>query len=68
MDESSDEEHADGGLFECALAELLAEGVADDVRPTLQNFRQAPAKILQACGGTAAEKLPISGGNFPEIC
>ena len=35
-------------LFECALAELLAEGVAEDVRPTLQNFINAPDNILQA--------------------
>ena len=40
-------------LYECALAELLAEGIADDVRPQLQKFRDAPAALGEAC-----ERLP----------
>ena len=40
-------------LFESALAELLAEGVAKDMRPTLQNFITAPESIQQAY-----ERLP----------
>ena len=41
-DEAEDDktEHA---LYECALTELLAEGVATDVRPLLQKFQKAPA-------------------------
>ena len=38
-------EHA---LFECALAELLAAGVADDVGPQLQEFLAEPAALAQA--------------------
>ena len=34
--EDAETEHA---LYECALAELLAEGVAEDVRPLLQKFQ-----------------------------
>ena len=36
-DSSSEEEEAPP-IYECALAELLAEGVAADVRPLLQEF------------------------------
>ena len=37
-DETEDDETEDA-VYECALAELLAEGVAADVRPLLQKLR-----------------------------
>ena len=46
MDEPHNE--PDVFLFESALAELLTEGVAEDVRPTLQNFINTRGQILQA--------------------
>ena len=40
-------------IYECALAELLAEGIANDVRPSLQKFLDTPAALGEAC-----ERLP----------
>ena len=42
-DETEDDE-TEHAVYECALAELLAEGVAADVRPLLQKF-QGDAKL-----------------------
>ena len=35
-------------IYECALAELLAEGMAADVRPLLKKFQDAPATFAEA--------------------
>ena len=46
-DETEDDE-TEHAVYECALAELLAEGVATDVRPLLQKFQVAPAAVAEA--------------------
>ena len=46
-DSSSEEEEAPP-IFECALAELLRAGVAEDVGPQLQKFMDAPATVAEA--------------------
>ena len=51
MNFSSDETEDDAtedAVYECALAELLAERVATDVRPLLQKFQKAPAAVAEA--------------------
>ena len=47
-DDSSSEEEEAPPIYECALAELLAEGVAEDVRPLLQEFTDTPAALVEA--------------------
>ena len=42
-------------MFECALAELLAEGVAADVGPLVQKFKDDPASLEEAY-----KKLPTT--------
>ena len=46
-DETEDAETEDA-IYECAFAELLAEGIAEDVRPQLQKFQDAPAAVAEA--------------------
>ena len=48
LDSSRRGEEEAPGIYECALAELLAEGVATDVRPLLQKFQKAPAAVAEA--------------------
>ena len=43
-----EEEVAPKGIYECALAELLAAGVGADVRPQLQKFTGTPAALAEA--------------------
>ena len=45
---SEEEEEGPKGIFECALAELLAAGVGADVRPLLQEFTDTPAALAKA--------------------
>ena len=45
-----------GSVHESALAELLAEGVAADVRPTVAHWSKKPAALVEAF-----EKLVVSG-------
>ena len=35
-------------IYECALAELLAEGVAEDVRPLLKKWIESPSAVVEA--------------------
>ena len=51
-DETKGAETGDA-IHECTLAELLAEGIANDVRPSLQKFLDTPAALGEAC-----ERLP----------
>jgi hypothetical protein len=45
---SSSEEEEAPPIYECALAELLAEGVAEDVRPLLKKWIESPAALVEA--------------------
>ena len=49
------EEEEAPAMFECALAELLAEGVAADVGPLVQKFKDDPASLEEAY-----KKLPTT--------
>ena len=46
-DETEDAE-TEPALYECALTELLAEGIDTDVRPLLKKFQDAPATVAEA--------------------
>ena len=35
-------------MYECALTELLAEGVAEDVRPLLKKWIESPSAVVEA--------------------
>ena len=59
-DETEDDE-TEHAVYECALAELLAEGVATDVRPLLQKFQVAPATVAEAFALLPTPKSPIPG-------
>ena len=51
MDEPPDETEdaeTEPALYECALTELLAEGIDTDVRPLLKKFQDAPATVAEA--------------------
>ena len=49
LDSSSSEDAEEApGIYECALAELLAAGVGADVRPLLQEFTDTPAALAKA--------------------
>ena len=49
LDSSSSEDAEEApGIYECALAELLAAGVGADVRPLLQEFMDRPAALAEA--------------------
>ena len=49
LDSSSSEDAEEApGIYECALAELLAAGVGEDVRPQLQKFMDRPAALAEA--------------------
>ena len=50
MDEPPDETEdaeTEPALYECALTELLAEGIDTDVRPLVQKFQDAPATVAE---------------------
>ena len=61
-DETEDAETKDA-VFECALTELLAEGIATDVRPLLKKFQKAPAAVAEAFA-----LLPPSVHHFFSFC
>ena len=48
LDSSRRGEEEAPGIYECALAELLAAGIAADVRPLLQEFMSMPAALAEA--------------------
>ena len=59
-DDSSSEEEEAPPIYECALAELLAEGVAEDVRPLLQEFTDTPAALTARGRGHARDTHCVS--------
>jgi hypothetical protein len=42
-------------MYECALTELLAEGVAEDVRPLLKKWIESPSAFVEVY-----ERLSVS--------
>ena len=68
MDEPPDETEdaeTEPAVFECALAELLAAGVAVDVRPLLQKFLDAPATFAEAFTLPPTVQEELGGAMLP---
>jgi hypothetical protein len=52
-------------IYECALAELLAEGVAEDVRPLLKKWIESSSAFVEAYERLSPAQAELARG-LPE--
>ena len=52
-------------IYECALAELLAEGVAEDVRPLLKKWIESPSAFVEAYERLSPAQAELARGLLP---
>ena len=60
----TEDAETDDAIFECALAELLAAGVAADMRPLVQKFQDDPAAFAAAFTLLPPKVQEELGGKF----